>query len=106
MPVCKNKISLIIIIPLFICLLLPANRVSAVGYNTVRLGQTKNIDINSDSKVDLQVEIVKINPDGRPVIKLSRLSYSNYIYSINFLDYLTSLYTNMVIASAILSAVL
>jgi hypothetical protein len=101
----EKGISLFIVL-LSICVLLPANSARAENYpTTLKVGQTKNIDVDADNKFDLQVEVLKINPDGRPVMKVTRLPYQNYIYSMNFMDYITSLYTNMVIVSAILSAI-
>lgn len=103
----EKNISLFIVLFLSIYILLPANSVHAENpLTTLQVGQTKNIDIDADNKLDLQVEVLKINPDGRPVIKITRLPYRNFIYSMNFMDYITSLYTNMVIVSAILSAII
>ena len=34
------------------------------------VGESKDVDINKDGKVDLKVEILKINPDGSAVINL------------------------------------
>ena len=103
----KKNISLLIMAVLSVCLLLPANSVHTQNSpTTLQIGQAKNIDINADNKFDLQVEVMKINPDGRPVMKITRLPYQSYIFNMNFMDYITSLYTNMVIATAILSAII
>lgn len=100
----QKKITLFTMSVVMFFLLLPTNNASAqTNPTTLQVGQTKNIDVNADNNLDLQVEVIGINPDGRPVIKLTKLQFENYVYTVNFMDYITSLYTNMVIATTILS---